>query len=129
MPANKAYSAMATEEKAAMDGKPIGDNYNYHGLGVKGLYELLERAETPVAAYASEPSETDGKFDRIVLVTDKEINDGVGVVVVEVDSIARGGRSQIKENKTITAYDKQTIISAVQRAYDNGRLLKTVIYK
>lgn len=123
MPANKAYSAMATEEKAAMDGKPIGDNYNYHGLGVKGLYELLERAETPVAAYASEPSETDGRFDRIVLVTDKEINDGVGVVVVEVDSIARGGRSQIKANKTITAYDKQAIISAVQRAYDNGRLL------
>ena len=123
MPANKAYSAMATEEKAAMDGKPIGDNYNYHGLGVKGLYELLERAETPVAAYAAEASETDGRFDRIVLVTDKEINGGLGVVIVEVNSRSLVGKKRIEANKTITAYDKQAAVRAVQRAFYEGRLL------
>ncbi len=123
MPANKAYSAMATEEKAVRDGKPIGDNYNYHGLGVQGLYELLEMAETPVAAYADDPSDTDGRFDRIVLVTDKEINGNLGVVVVEVESKSLSGRKRIKTNKTITAYDKQTAIGAVRRAFIENRLL------
>lgn len=123
MPANKAYSAMATEEKAISDGKPIGEKYHYHGLGVNGLFDLLEKSENPVAAYAAEPTELDGRFDRLVLVTDKEINGGLGIVVVEVDSTARQGKKQIEANKTITSYDKQSAIVAVQKAFDENRLL------
>ena len=40
-----------------------------------------------------------------------------------MDSVARENNAQIKANKTITTYDKQAIISAVQRAFDDGRLL------
>ena len=90
---------------------------------MQGLYELLVRAETPVAAYAAEASETDGRFDRIVLVTDKEINGGLGVVIVEVNSRSLVGKKRIEANKTIIAYDKQAAVRAVQRAFYVGRLL------
>lgn len=123
MPATKAYRAIVTEEQAKKDGQPTGGSIHYHGLGVDGVYNILARAETPTAAYVS-TEEVDNKRDnRIVLVTDVNVNGGLGVVVVEPNTMAqeRGGRRAA--NKTITLFDRQSVTGAVQKAYDQGRLL------
>ena len=123
MPPTKAYRAMVTEEQAIKDGQPTGDDINYHGLGVDGLYELLEKSEHPIAAFVAKQSEKDSRFDRIVLVTDSKIGQGLGVAIVEVNTMARGHGKQMQANKTITAYDKNNAVTAVQEAFDGGRLL------
>ena len=123
MPPTKAYRAMVTEEQAIKDGQPTGDGINYHGLGVDGLHDLLEKSEHPIAALVSKQSEKDSRFDRIVLVTDSKIGQGLGVAIVEVDTMARGHGKKIQANKTITAYDKNNAVTAVQEAFDSGRLL------
>lgn len=51
------------------------------------------------------------------------MGNGYGVVIVEVDSKARAGRRQIEANKTITSFDKQSAIRAVQKSFDDNRLL------
>lgn len=53
MPEEKAYRAMVTESKAIRDGKPVGQNINYHGLGKNGLIEILNASENPIAAFAA----------------------------------------------------------------------------
>lgn len=123
MPATKAYQAMATTEKAKADGKPVDDDHHYHGLGVEGLYELINKAETPVAAFADTPSKENPRLDRIVLVTDKGINGGIGIVIIQVNSVAIRNGARIIANKTVTVFDRQAIKRDVQSAYDQGRLL------
>lgn len=123
MPATKAYRAIVTEEQAKKDGQPTGGSIHYHGLGVDGVYNILARAETPTAAYVATEEIGNKRDNRIVLVTDVNVNGGLGVVVVEPNTMAqeRGGRRAA--NKTITLYDRQSVTGAVQKAYDQGRLL------
>lgn len=123
MPATKAYRAIVSEEQAIKDGQPTGEDIHYHELEVEGLYDLLVKSEHPTAAFVSRLGEKDSRFDRIVLVTDMQIGEGYGTVIVEVDSKKRSHGGRISVNKTITAYDKKNVILAVQSAFDDGRLL------
>ena len=125
MPPTKAYRAMVTEEEAQKAGQPTGENINYHGLGVDGLKRILERGEEPIAAFVSDDAEDGEKREtRIVLVTDVEVNGGIGVVIVEPELQARMvGGGNTEANKNISVYDKQAILRTVQRAFDSGRLL------
>lgn len=123
MPAEKAYRAMATEEKAIFDGKPTGENINYHGLDVDGLVEILNASENPVAAFAATADERGKRENRIVLVTDVEAKGGLGVVIEEMDTMSRKYGKQIKANKAITVYPKGNLSAAIQEAIADGRIL------
>lgn len=61
MPANKAYAAMVSEEKAKEEGR-FNHNYNYHNIGKDKLIRILEKVEEPVAAVATKHDEN-GKKD------------------------------------------------------------------
>lgn len=123
MPATKAYRAIVTEKQAINDGQPTGGNIHYHGLGVDTVYEILNRAEEPLAAYASTDEADNEHGKRIVIVTDVDVNGDLGVVVVEPDLMARKDGGRIAANKSITLYSKRSITKAVQEAYDQNRLL------
>lgn len=123
MPAEKAYRAMATEGKAIRDGKPVGQNINYHGLGKNGLIEILNASEQPIAAFAAAPSESGKRENRIVLVTDVKADGGLGVVIEEVDTYALKGGKHIRANKSITVYPKSNVQSAIQEAMADNRIL------
>lgn len=123
MPAEKAYRAMATEGKAIRDGKPVGQNINYHGLGKDGLIEILNASEQPIAAFADTPSKNNKRENRIVLVTDVKADGGLGVVIEEMDTLARTGGKQVRANKSITVYPKSDALNAVSDAAASGRIL------
>lgn len=123
MPAEKAYRAMATEGKAIRDGKPVGQNINYHGLGKDGLIEILNASENPIAAFADTPSKNNKRENRIVLVTDVKADGGLGVVIEEMDTLARTGGKQVRANKSITVYPKSDALNAVSDAAASGRIL------
>lgn len=123
MPAEKAYRAMATEGKAIRDGKPVGQNINYHGLGKNGLIEILNASENPIAAFADTPSKNNKRENRIVLVTDVKADGGLGVVIEEMDTLARTGGKQVRANKSITVYPKSDALNAVSDAAASGRIL------
>ena len=123
MPANKAYQAMVTEDTAIFDGKPTGKGINYHGLGIKGLIDILNASENPVAAFAASPDEKGKRENRIVLVTDVRVQGGYGVVVEEMDTMARASGSQKSANKVITVYSKKDIAAATDYAIADGRIL------
>lgn len=125
MPANKAYSAMATEEEAKRAVK-FDENTNYHGLGVQGLMDALTASENPVAAFVDEPdiNEKDNKREnRIVLVTDKLHNGKNIAVVMEVDTKGLRAGKQIDANKTITTFDRSRIQYDIERAISDKRIL------
>lgn len=123
MPAEKAYRAMATEEKAIFDGKQTGEGINYHGLDVAGLVNILKASEEPIAAFADTATPDNKRENRIVLVTDVEAEGGLGVVIEEVDTKARVNGNRIKANKAITVYTKGNVSSAIQEAAADGRIL------
>ena len=123
MPAEKAYRAMATEGKAIRDGKPVGQNINYHGLGKDGLIEMLNASENPIAAFADTPSKNNKRENRIVLVTDVKADGGLGVVIEEMDTYALKGGKHIRANKSITVYPKSNVQSAIQEAMADNRIL------
>ena len=123
MPANKAYQAMVTENTAIFDGKPTGKGINYHGLGIKGLMDILNASENPVAAFAASPDEKGKRENRIVLVTDVRVQGGYGVVIEEMDTMARASGSQKSANKVITVYSKKDIAAATDYAIADGRIL------
>ena len=119
MPANKAYQAMVTENTAIFDGKEI----NYHGLGIKGLMDILNASENPVAAFAASPDKKGKRENRIVLVTDIKAQDGYGVVVEEMGTMARASGKRIKANKAITVYPKSNVVAAIDEAVADRRIL------
>ena len=123
MPAEKAYRAMKTEMQAIYDGKPTGENINYHGLGVDGLIEILNASENPIAAFATAPGESGKRENRIVLVTDVKLDDGFGAVIEEMETVARSSGKQIKANKAITVYPFDNASSAIQEAIADNRIL------
>lgn len=123
MPAEKAYRAMATEEKAIFDGKQTGEGINYHGLDVDGLVNIMKASEEPIAAFADTATPDNKRENRIVLVTDVEAEGGLGVVIEEVDTKARVNGNRIKANKAITVYTKGNVSSAIQEAAADGRIL------
>ncbi len=123
MPAEKAYRAMVTESKAIRDGKPVGKNINYHGLGKDGLIEILNSSEQPIAAFAAAPSESGKRENRIVLVTDVKADGGLGVVIEEVDTKALLNDELVKANKAITVYPKGNVQPAIQEAIADNRIL------
>lgn len=123
MPAEKAYRAMVTESKAIRDGKPVGKNINYHGLGKDGLIEILNASEQPIAAFAAAPNESGKRENRIVLVTDVKADGGLGVVIEEMDTLARTGGKQVRANKSITVYPKSDALNAISDAAASGRIL------
>lgn len=122
MPASKAYAAMVTEEQAKVDNR-YDKNINYHGLGAEGMLEILEKSENPVAAFVSKPGEKGSRLNRLVLVTDQEINGGNAVVVEEIESQGRLKGKKLKVNKVITAYERERVAQDVQDAQIDGRLL------
>ena len=123
MPATKAYSSMVTEAEAKKDGK-YKRKTNYHGLNVDGLFDILVESENPLMAFAAKEDE-DGKdrSDRIVLVTDKKVNSGLGIAVTEVSSDAFVQGKIVEVNKTITVYDREQISMDISSAMIDGRLL------
>ena len=123
MPANKAYQAMVTEDTAIFDGKPTGKGINYHGLGIKGLMDILNASENPVAAFADTPSKDNKRENRIVLVTDVKVQGGYGVVIEEMDTFALRNGERKRANKSITAYSKSNIQYAIQDAIADNRIL------
>lgn len=122
MPANKAYSAMVTEEQAKLDGK-YDPNVNYHGLGNEGLVRVLDASENPVAVFAAAPSADNPRRNRLVIVTDEIINGANAVVIEEMSSKSLLNNKRITANKTITAYDRMQILSDINTAATDGRLL------
>lgn len=122
MPASKAYAAMVTEEQAKVDNR-YDKNINYHGLGAEGMLEILEKSENPVAAFVSKPGEKGSRLNRLVLVTDQEINGGNAVVVEEIEAQGRLKGKNLKVNKVITAYERERVAQDVQDAQIDGRLL------
>lgn len=123
MPAEKAYRAMKTEHQAIFEGKPYGENINYHGLGVDGLMDILKASENPIAAFVDTPSSNNKRENRIVLVTDVNADGGLGVVIEEVDTKALSNNRIIKANKAITVYPKSNVSSAIQEAIADNRIL------
>lgn len=123
MPAEKAYRAMVTEERAVFEGKPTGSGINYHGLGLEGLVDILNASEEPIAAFADTPSKGNKRENRIVLVTDVKAQGGLGVVIEELDTKARSEGKKIRANKAITVYPKGNIQAAIQEAIADDRIL------
>lgn len=123
MPANKAYAAMVSKEKAQND-KRIEDNLNYHNLGVDKLVEILIASETPIAAFAATADENgNSRNSRIVLVTDIKIGGNNAIVIEEVDTTALKKGKRIRANKVITAYDREKINADLALSAEEGRLL------
>lgn len=122
MPASKAYAAMVTEERAKMDDR-YNKNTNYHGLGADGLLEILEKSENPVAAFVSKPGEKGSRRNRLVLVTDKEINGGTAVVVEEIETRGKYKNKLLDVNKVITAYERDKVANDIETAAATGKLL------
>lgn len=122
MPASKAYAAMVTEERAKMDDR-YNKNTNYHGLGADGLLEILEKSENPVAAFVSKPGEKRSRRNRLVLVTDKEINGGTAVVVEEIETRGKYKNKLLDVNKVITAYERDKVANDIETAAATGKLL------
>lgn len=122
MPASKAYAAMVTEERAKMDNR-YAKNTNYHGLGADGLLEILEKSENPVAAFVSKPGEKGSRRNRLVLVTDKEINGGTAVVVEEIETRGKYKNKLLDVNKVITAYERDKVANDIETAAATGKLL------
>lgn len=114
---------MVTENTAIFDGKPTGKGINYHGLGIKGLMDILNASENPVAAFAASPDEKGKRENRIVLVTDIKAQDGYGVVVEEMGTMARASGKRIKANKAITVYPKSNVVAAIDEAVADRRIL------
>ena len=123
MPAEKAYRAMVTEERAVFEGKPTGAGINYHGLGLEGLVDILNASEEPIAAFAASPGEGGKRENRIVLVTDVKAQGGLGVVIEEMDTKALTNDKMVKANKAITVYPKGNIRTAIQEAIADNRIL------
>lgn len=122
MPARKAYAAMVTAEQAKMDNR-YAKNTNYHGLGPDGLLEILEKSENPVAAFVSKPGEKGSRRNRLVLVTDKEINGGTAVVVEEIETRGKYKNKLLDVNKVITAYERDKVANDIETAAATGKLL------
>lgn len=122
MPASKAYAAMVTEERAKMDDR-YNKNTNYHGLGADGLLEILKKSENPVAAFVSKPGEKGSRRNRLVLVTDKEINGGTAVVVEEIETRGKYKNKLLDVNKVITAYERDKVANDIETAAATGKLL------
>lgn len=123
MPAEKAYRAMVTEERAVFEGKPTGSGINYHGLGLEGLVDILNASEEPIAAFADTSSKGNKRENRIVLVTDVKAQGGLGVVIEELDTFALKNSNRIKANKAITVYPKGNIQTTIQEAIADNRIL------
>lgn len=122
MPANKAYSAIVTEERAKADDRFKKDTH-YHGLGVHGLAMALESSENPIAAFAAKPDEKSKRANRVVLVT-KETMHGKNIVVVEeIDTQGFLNKKRLSVNKIVTAYDLDDALSNLLDASKDRRLL------
>ncbi len=129
MPASKAYSSLVTEEE--YNKKPYYTKQdNYHGIGKAAFIEILEKSETPIAAFAASHDESGNKRqNRIVLVTDKLIRDvqsgknGYAVVVEEVDTKGLSDGKRVNANKTITIYPRTQLLTDIQNAIIDGRIL------
>lgn len=122
MPANKAYSAMATEEQARKDGR-YKQNVNYHGLGADGLRRVLNASEDPVAAFADTSGESGKRASNIVLVTGEAGKGGPIVVIETLNTKGTLNGKRIDANKVITSYDRAALISDLEAAASDGRLL------
>lgn len=122
MPANKAYSAMATEEQAKKDGR-YRKNVNYHGLGADGLQRVLNASENPVAAFADTAGENGKRASNIVLVTGEAGKGGPIVVIETLNTKGTLNGKRIDANKVITSYDRAALISDLEAAASDGRLL------
>ncbi len=129
MPAAKVYSSILTRDE--YNKKPYySEQGNYHGIGKEDFIDILERSENPIAAFADTPDINGNKrHNRIVLVTDKIIKDaetgeeGYAVVVEEVDAVGRNQGKTFKANKAITVYERTHLLSDIQMAIVDGRLL------
>lgn len=129
MPASKAYSSLVTEEE--YNKKPYyAKQDNYHGIGKANFIEILKKSEAPIAAFAASPDESGNKRqNRIVLVTDKLMRDvqsgknGYAVVVEEVDTKGLRKGKRVNANKTITIYPRTQLLSDIQNAIIDGRIL------
>ena len=122
MPANKAYSAMATEEQARKDGR-YKQNVNYHGLGADGLRRVLNASENPVAAFADTSGKSGKRASNIVLVTGEAGKGGPIVVIETLNTKGTLNGKRIDANKVITSYDRAALISDLEAAASDGRLL------
>lgn len=122
MPANKAYSAMATEEQAKKDGR-YRQNVNYHGLGADGLQRVLNASENPVAAFADAAGANGKRASNIVLVTGEAGKGGPIVVIETLNTKGTLNGKRIDANKVITSYDRAALISDLEAAASDGRLL------
>lgn len=122
MPANKAYSAMATEAQAKKDGR-YRQNVNYHGLGADGLQRVLNASENPVAAFADTAGENGKRASNIVLVTGEAGKGGPIVVIETLNTKGTLNGKRIDANKVITSYDRAALISDLEAAASDGRLL------
>lgn len=122
MPANKAYSAMATEAQAKKDGR-YKQNVNYHGLGADGLQRVLNASENPIAAFADTAGENGKRANNIVLVTGEAGADGPIVVVETLNTTGTLDGKRINANKVITSYDRAALVSDIETASADGRLL------
>lgn len=122
MPANKAYSAMATEAQAKKDGR-YRQNVNYHGLGADGLQRVLNASENPVAAFADTTGENGKRASNIVLVTGEAGKGGPIVVIETLNTKGTLNGKRIDANKIITSYDRAALISDLEAAASDGRLL------
>ena len=122
MPASKAYAAMVTEERAKMDDR-YNKNTNYHGLGADGLLEILEKSENPVAAFVPKRGKKGSRRNRLVLVTDKEINGGTAVVVEEIETRGKYKNKLLDVNKVITTYERDKVANDIETAAATGKLL------
>lgn len=122
MPANKAYSAMATEAQAKKDGR-YKQNVNYHGLGADGLQRVLNASENPVAAFADTAGANGKRASNIVLVTGEAGKGGPIVVIETLNTKGTLNGKRIDANKVITSYDRAALISDLEAAASDGRLL------
>lgn len=122
MPANKAYSAMATEAQAKKDGR-YRQNVNYHGLGADGLQRVLNASENPIAAFADTAGANGKRASNIVLVTGEAGKGGPIVVIETLNTKGTLNGKRIDANKVITSYDRAALISDLEAAASDGRLL------
>ena len=129
MPAVKVYSAIVSREEYNQTPR-YKKQKHYHGIGKEDFIDILERSENPIAAFADTPDVNgNNRHNRIVLVTDKIVKDaetgeeGYAVVVEEVDATGRSQGKTFKANKAITVYERTHLLSDIQMAIADGRLL------